>query len=54
MSEETPHVMIMTADIYESHVVIRRRRKCEQCHQNWADLPSLLCPGCEAYLEHQK
>jgi hypothetical protein len=31
----------------------RRRVRCEECRINWADLPSRLCPGCEAYREHQ-
>ena len=25
---------------------------CEDCRKNWADWPSKLCPGCEAYREH--
>ena len=25
---------------------------CEDCGKNWADWPSKLCPGCEAYREH--
>lgn len=25
---------------------------CEDCCENAADLPSKLCPGCEAYREH--
>jgi len=29
-----------------------RRRRCEDCGKNWADPPSKLCPGCEAYREH--
>jgi hypothetical protein len=29
----------------------KRRRRCEEC-ENWADPPSRLCPGCEAYQEH--
>jgi hypothetical protein len=30
-----------------------QRRKCEECGKNYADHPSRLCPGCEAYQEHQ-
>lgn len=26
---------------------------CEECLDNIADPPSRLCPGCEAYKEHQ-
>lgn len=29
-----------------------RRRRCDDCGINWADLLSHLCPGCEAYREH--
>jgi ribosomal protein L32 len=29
------------------------RMKCEECGKNYADPPSRLCPGCEAYREHQ-
>lgn len=25
---------------------------CEDCGKNYADPPSKLCPGCEAYREH--
>ena len=27
--------------------------KCDDCGANWADWPSKLCPGCEAYQAHQ-
>jgi hypothetical protein len=27
---------------------------CEECGKNPADLPSRICPGCEAYREHQQ
>lgn len=30
----------------------RLRRRCIDCSKNWADYPSKLCPGCEAYREH--
>ena len=26
---------------------------CDSCLENLADYPSNLCPGCEAYKEHQ-
>jgi len=26
---------------------------CDSCGKNSADLPSRLCPGCQAYREHQ-
>lgn len=29
-------------------------RECEGCGQNTADPPGRLCPGCEAYQEHQR
>jgi rubrerythrin len=28
--------------------------KCESCGVNYADPPSKLCPGCQAYEEHQR
>jgi hypothetical protein len=37
----------------EADEIVRRPMKCEGCLQNWADPPSRLCPGCEAYSEHQ-
>jgi hypothetical protein len=30
-----------------------RRKRCDDCGVHWADPPSALCPGCEAYREHQ-
>jgi hypothetical protein len=30
-----------------------RRRRCTGCGIHWADPPSALCPGCQAYREHQ-
>lgn len=30
------------------------RVMCEECGKNPADLPSRICPGCEAYREHQQ
>jgi rubrerythrin len=37
----------------------KRRRgpvyaKCDDCGINYADPPSKLCPGCQAYQEHQR
>jgi hypothetical protein len=31
---------------------IKRVKKCEECRKYPADLPSRLCPGCDAYREH--
>jgi len=31
-----------------------QRKKCDGCGVHWADPPSSLCPGCEAYREHQQ
>lgn len=28
--------------------------KCVDCQTNYADPPGWLCPGCEAYREHQR
>jgi hypothetical protein len=33
--------------------LIRRGRRCADCGLHYADPPSRLCPGCEAYREHQ-
>jgi hypothetical protein len=30
------------------------RKRCRDCGTNWADPPSPLCPGCDAYQEHQR
>lgn len=27
---------------------------CDECGENYADPPSKLCPGCQAYREHQQ
>jgi hypothetical protein len=32
---------------------VPRRLRCEECGTHWADPPSKLCPGCQAYREHQ-
>lgn len=29
-----------------------KRIRCKDCGKTWADYPSKLCPGCEAYREH--
>lgn len=34
----------------EMNAILRFR--CEDCNKYWADYPSKLCPGCEAYREH--
>lgn len=31
-----------------------RRIMCKECGRHLADLPSNLCPGCEAYRAHQR
>jgi hypothetical protein len=35
-------------------VLLKATRKCIACAKNLADPPSSLCPGCEAYREHQQ
>jgi hypothetical protein len=32
--------------------MIAHAARCVDCGLNWADPPSQLCPGCEAYREH--
>lgn len=31
-----------------------RGKPCAGCESNFADPPSRLCPGCQAYREHQQ
>lgn len=31
-----------------------RPKRCAECSTNYADPPSDLCPGCEAYREHTR
>lgn len=31
-----------------------RRRRCRDCHANWADWPSAICPGCAAYKDYTR
>ena len=33
---------------------IIKRKKCIECDMYYADPPSKLCPGCQAYLEHTR
>jgi hypothetical protein len=33
---------------------VEKPKPCVECQVNLADLPSKLCPGCQAYKEHQK
>ena len=37
---------------YEMENKAPRRRRCDDCGVNWADPPSKLCPGCQAYAAH--
>lgn len=30
----------------------REPKLCDGCYQNYADSPSRLCPGCQAYGDH--
>jgi rubrerythrin len=44
--------------LHEYHLLltthtIKRRLRCSECNIYFADPPSRLCPGCEAYREHQ-
>ena len=47
-----PSVRSGTLDIPTQIVRSRPRHRCEECEVNWADYPSKLCPGCEAYRDH--
>lgn len=33
---------------------VEKPKLCVECHINYADPPSKLCPGCQDYKEHQK
>jgi hypothetical protein len=37
---------------YEEKPKRKRRVMCEDCRKYPADLPSRICPGCDAYREH--
>ncbi len=37
-----------------NHQDARQPIMCDNCGKHTADLPSCLCPGCEAYQEHQQ
>ena len=39
--------------MFEKLIKERDELKCDDCGVNQADPPSKLCPGCEAYKEHQ-
>jgi rubrerythrin len=41
-------------DMIRAEMQRRRAPKCEDCGINPADPPSKLCPGCEAFREHQR
>jgi hypothetical protein len=38
----------------DSSAVGRRSKRCIECGQHLADPSSKLCPGCQAYAEHQR
>lgn len=40
--------------IFEGYKVVQIPERCEGCDQNFADPPSKLCPGCQAYRDHQR
>ena len=48
-SSADPLIVIARAALEGKPVVM-----CEDCGERPADLPSRLCPGCEAYREHQR
>lgn len=37
-----------------THEQSTQPKKCEECDVNYADPPSKLCPGCQAYRDHQR
>lgn len=45
------HHWIATDAQMKAHEEIAAR--CYECEVNYADTPSKLCPGCQAYREHQ-
>ena len=46
----------MGADVWICWPCTRKEEPwlCSECGMNRADYPSDLCPGCEAYQEHQR
>lgn len=47
-------VAALPPDDIEPEMRERRVLLCEECGVNPADWPWVLCPGCEAYLEHAR
>lgn len=39
-------------DMPEQQRRIKHAKRCIDCLTNWADPPSKLCPGCQAYRDH--
>ena len=58
MSQEELAVMIAMEQAlkaaYERGVKTAMPPLCDECGQDYSDPPSKLCPGCEAYREHQR
>lgn len=50
------HIMRETAEhaLGSAHEQYPRPIKCEGCDTGIADPPSRLCPGCQAYVDHQR
>lgn len=44
----------MSRDPYDAPSPRPRRKRCIECNNNWADLPSQICPGYQAYQEHMR
>jgi rubrerythrin len=64
-SGSEPHFYRMITEGQMGYRTTRRQMKnldkkpqypmlCEECGKNYADPPSRVCPGCEAYREHQQ
>lgn len=48
--QESIRELLETSPVPQTHTAV----KCSECDRDWADLPSKLCPGCQAYREHQR
>jgi hypothetical protein len=41
-----------TAAERNARLARKRPKRCAECDKEWADPPSRLCPGCQAYRDH--
>jgi predicted Zn-ribbon and HTH transcriptional regulator len=44
----------LARELHERGEAMRKPPLCADCGERQSDPPSKLCPGCEAYREHQR